>query len=69
MLADHAGISLPTFPILNMSDVAAEQGKRIDADVISKKLRFHLFSFLLRIKGTMKIFYKALEKPSQKKQF
>ena len=41
MLADYAGISLPTFPILNMSDVAAEQGKKIDTDAISKKLRFH----------------------------
>ena len=37
MLADYAGISLPAFLILNMSDVVAKQGKRIDADVISKK--------------------------------
>ena len=56
MLVDYAGISLPTFSILNMSDVVAKQGKKIDTDAISKKLRFHLFSFLLRIKRTMTIF-------------
>ena len=38
MLADYAGITLPTFLLLNMSDVAAEQGKKIDAKAIEKKL-------------------------------
>ena len=34
MLADYAGITVPTFLLLNMSDVAAGQGKQIDADAI-----------------------------------
>ena len=45
MLADYAGISLPAFLILNMSDVVAKQGKRIDADVISKKTQIPLVLF------------------------
>ena len=31
MLADYAGITIPCFLVLNMSDVAKEQGKSVDA--------------------------------------
>lgn len=34
MLADYAGISVPCFLILNMADVAKDQGKKIDAPAI-----------------------------------
>ena len=56
MLADYAGISVPTFPILNMSDVAAEQGKKIDADAISKKLDIPLVLFSAQDKKNYDIF-------------
>ncbi|MCR5189649.1 MAG: ferrous iron transport protein B [Treponema sp.] len=62
MLADYAGISLPTFLILNMSDVAAEQGKKIDADAISKKLGIPVVLFSAQDKKNYEAFYKALEK-------
>ena len=38
MLADFAGISMPVLIILNMMDVAREQGKEIDCAAISAKL-------------------------------
>jgi ferrous iron transport protein B len=38
MLADYAGIKIPVILLLNMMDVAAEQGKTIDSTAISKKL-------------------------------
>lgn len=67
MLADYAGISLPTFLILNMSDVAAEQGKKIDADVISKKLGIPVVLFSAQDKKNYDNFYKALEKALSEK--
>ena len=38
MMADYAGINIPSFLVLNMADVAADQGKKIDAAVLEKKL-------------------------------
>lgn len=38
MLADFAGISMPVLVVLNMMDVAREQGKEIDCKAVSKKL-------------------------------
>lgn len=38
MMADYAGINVPSFLVLNMADVAEEQGKKIDPKVIEKKL-------------------------------
>ncbi|MCR4579476.1 MAG: ferrous iron transport protein B [Treponema sp.] len=67
MLADYAGISLPTFLILNMSDVAAEQGKTIDADAISKKLGIPVVLFSAQDKKNYELFYKALEKALSEK--
>lgn len=67
MLADYAGISLPTFLILNMSDVAAEQGKKIDADAISKKLGIPVVLFSAQDKKNYDDFYKALEKALSEK--
>ncbi|MBR1639074.1 MAG: ferrous iron transport protein B [Treponema sp.] len=61
MLADYAGITLPTFLILNMSDVAAEQGKTIDAQSISKKLGIPVLLFSAQDKKNYDGFYKALE--------
>ncbi|MBQ3836303.1 MAG: ferrous iron transport protein B [Treponema sp.] len=61
MLADYAGIKVPTFLILNMSDVAAEQGKRIDCASISKKLGIPVLLFSAQDKKNYDGFYSALE--------
>ena len=38
MMADYAGLNVPSFLVLNMADVAKEQGKKIDAAALEKKL-------------------------------
>ena len=67
MLADYAGISLPTFLILNMSDVAAEQGKKIDADAISKKLGIPLVLFSAQDKRNYENFLQGTGKALSEK--
>lgn len=67
MLADYAGISVPTFLILNMSDVAAEQGKTINADAISAKLGIPVILFSAQDKKKYDGFYTALETAISKK--
>lgn len=61
MLADYAGITVPTFIVLNMSDVSKELGKKIDALAISKKLGIPVILFSAQDKKNYGIFYKALE--------
>ncbi len=61
MLADYAGISVPAFLVLNMSDVAAEQGKTIDAKAISQKLGIPVVLFSAQDKKNYAKFYTALE--------
>ena len=67
MLADYAGIKVPTFLILNMSDVAAEQGKQIDFAAISKKLGIPVVLFSAQDKKNYDGFYTALETAINKK--
>ncbi|MCR4741954.1 MAG: ferrous iron transport protein B [Treponema sp.] len=67
MLADYAGISLPTFLILNMADVAKDQGKEIDADLISKKLGIPVILFSAQDKKNYDSFYNALEEAIAKR--
>lgn len=67
MLADYAGITVPAFLILNMSDVAAEQGKSIDAAAISKKLGIPVVLFSAQDKKNYDGFYNALEEAVSKK--
>jgi len=38
MLSDYAGIEVPCFLVLNLADVAEDQGKKINADALQKKL-------------------------------
>ncbi|MBQ5383254.1 MAG: ferrous iron transport protein B [Treponema sp.] len=61
MLADYTGITLPTFLVLNMSDVSAELGKKIDAEGISKKLGIPVILISAQNKKDYGSFYKALE--------
>ena len=67
MLADYAGITLPAFLLLNMSDVAAEQGKSIDAKAISQKLGIPVVLFSAQDRKNYKGFYDALEEAVNKK--
>ncbi len=68
MLADYAGIKVPAFLILNMSDVAAEQGKQIDFAAISKKLGIPVVLFSAQDKKNYDGFYAALETAIRKKR-
>lgn len=61
MLADYAGITVPTFLLLNMSDVASEQGKQIDAADIQKKLGIPVVLFSAQDRKNYGGFYEALE--------
>ncbi len=61
MLADYAGIDVPCFLLLNMSDVAAEQGKKIDAKAIGEKLGIPVIPFSATDKKSYDVFYDALE--------
>ena len=67
MLADYAGIKVPTFLLLNMSDVAAEQGKQIDFKAISKKLGIPVVLFSAQDIKNYDRFYTALETAINKK--
>ncbi|MBR7079538.1 MAG: ferrous iron transport protein B, partial [Treponema sp.] len=61
MLADYSGITVPTFLLLNMSDVASEQGKQIDAADIQKKLGIPVVLFSAQDRKNYGGFYEALE--------
>ncbi len=67
MLADYAGIKVPSFLLLNMSDIAAEQGKQIDFHAISKRLGIPVVLFSAQNKKNYEVFYNALETAISKK--
>ena len=62
MMADYAGIDVPCFLLLNMYDVAKDQGKTIDAGALEKKLGVPVVLFSAPDKKSYKGFYAALEK-------
>jgi len=66
MLADYAGINVPCFLLLNMADVAKEQGKKIDAAAIEKKLGIPVVPFSATDVKSYDSFYKTLEKTVSK---
>ncbi|MBP5328648.1 MAG: ferrous iron transport protein B [Spirochaetaceae bacterium] len=67
MLADFAGITVPCFLLLNMSDVAAEQGKKIDAAALEKKLQIPVVLFSAPEVKKYDAFYAALERAVSQK--
>ncbi len=67
MLADYAGIHVPTFLLLNMSDVALEQGKYINAGAISEQLKIPAVLFSAQDRKNYDAFYDALDKTIEKK--
>ncbi len=62
MLADFAGIDVPCFLLLNMADVAKDQGKSVDAAAIEDKLGIPVIPFSATDIGSYDVFYKALER-------
>ncbi|MBR1724462.1 MAG: ferrous iron transport protein B, partial [Ruminococcus sp.] len=67
MLADYAGISAPCFLVLNMEDVAKEQGKQIDPAAIEKKLGIPVMMFSATDTKAYEKFYSTLERALKNK--
>ena len=67
MLADYAGITVPCFLLLNMSDVARIQGKTVDAEALQQKLGIPVVSFSAPDKKSYGGFYEALNKALNEK--
>ncbi len=67
MLADYAGIKVPCFLVLNMSDVAADQGKSVNASGLEKKLGIPVVLFSAPDTKAYDGFYKALERAVSEK--
>ncbi|MDD3137959.1 MAG: ferrous iron transport protein B [Lachnospiraceae bacterium] len=61
MLADYTGIKTPVILLLNMMDVAAQQGKIIDSGAISKKLGIPVVPITASDRKCYDNFYKILE--------
>ena len=62
MLADYAGIDVPCFLLLNMADVAKDQGKTINVKAIEQKLGIPVIPFSATDVKSYDTFYKTLEK-------
>ena len=60
MLADYTGINMPVMLVLNMIDVAKEQGKQIDVTAISKKLGIPVVGMSAADLGNYDDFYTCL---------
>ena len=67
MLADYAGIDVPCFLVLNMKDVAEEQGKKIEPKVIEEKLGIPVILFSAPDTKAYGAFYDALERAVDQK--
>ncbi len=67
MLADYAGLSAPCFLVLNMEDVAKEQGKTIDPEAIEKKLGIPVMLFSATDTKAYDKFYATLERAIKEK--
>ncbi len=62
MLADYAGIDAPCFLVLNMEDVAREQGKTINVAALEKRLGIPVMMFSATDTKAYDKFYQTLER-------
>ncbi|BAH06940.1 ferrous iron transport protein B [Clostridium kluyveri] len=62
MLADYAGIKTPVVLLLNMMDIAQQQGKNINSAAISKELGIPVVPIVAADKKCYDDFFKVLEK-------
>ncbi|MCR5120295.1 MAG: ferrous iron transport protein B [Lachnospiraceae bacterium] len=67
MMADYAGINVPSFLVLNMADVAADQGKKIDTKVLEDKLGIPVISLSATDNKKYDAFYKAMNRAIENK--
>ena len=68
MLADYVGIRVPVILLLNMMDVAASQGKTIDAAGIGKSLGIPVIPMVAADKKQYDSFFKVLESADKTKK-
>ncbi|MCR5581056.1 MAG: ferrous iron transport protein B [Pseudobutyrivibrio sp.] len=66
MLADYAGIDVPCFLLLNMADVAKDQGKLIDAKSIEAKIGIPVIPFSATDSKSYDEFYQVLDRALSK---
>ncbi len=67
MTADYAGIDVPSFLVLNMADVAADQGKKIDVKAIEKKLGIPVLLFSATEGKKYEPYYEVMERAVKEK--
>ena len=68
MLADYVGIKVPVILLLNMMDVAASQGKKIDAAGIGKALGIPVIPMVAADKKQYDSFFNVLESADKTKK-
>lgn len=61
MLSDYAGIKVPAVLLLNLMDVAKEQGKEINCEAISKQIKIPVLPFVASDKNAYADFYELLK--------
>lgn len=61
MLSDYAGIDVPCFLVLNLADVAADQGKKINAGALGQKLSIPVVLLSATDSKNYSAFYDALD--------
>ncbi len=62
MMADYAGVNVPSFLVLNMADVAEEQGKTIDAKTLEERLGIPVVSLSATDNKKYDAFYAAMDR-------
>ena len=67
MTADYAGITVPCFLVLNMADVAEDQGKKINVKEIEKKLGIPVLLFSATDGKKYEPFYETMERAVKEK--
>ena len=66
MLADFAGVKSPVMLVLNMMDVAEQQGKKIDIQKIENLLKIPVLDFIASDLNGYPKFFKTLERAIEK---
>ncbi len=66
MLADFAGVKSPVMLVLNMMDVAEQQGKKIDIQKIENLLKIPVLGFIASDLNGYPKFFKTLERAIEK---
>lgn len=62
MLADYAGINIPSVVLLNMYDIAEHMGKKVDVQALQKKLKVPVLPFVASDKKYYEEFFVIIEK-------